>query len=764
MNAKSGTRFIIITAVVVVLALCCSIRLFDLQIVKGSDYREQANQRMYRAYSIPAPRGEILDCNDKPLVKNRMGYSIQVQKIDISDDELNRILYDAAALAASYGSRIESAFPIVADEKSGELKFDFNIEQNGGTRKVDGVKLAKNAVVSSTKNKSSETVAKTDEEKREEEEKAAKKLEEWKKENKLTDYSSAERILDYYKKKYSVSSEFTDKQALTVTAIRYAMEKGRFSEKNPYILARDVDEMVLQQIKEQFTRYIGIDVLIEPVRIFEHGTMAAHILGRTGRIYAEEYAVMKDKGYGMNDTIGKDGLEKILEEYLKGIDGYQSVEMSRAGGKAQILSSKQPTPGNFARLTIDSDLQSVMEKALKENVTASAGSNGAGAAIAIDPKTGGVLAMASYPTYDLTTFNEDYEALLKAKAKPLINRALNGTYSPGSTFKPLTSVAALETGVIGPDTYITDKGKYTFYSDYQPTCLVYSSSGSTHGTINVSEAIGVSCNYFFYDVGRRTTIDVINEFAEKFGLGQNTGIELQESTGVIASPENREKMGGTWYPGDVLQAAIGQSDYMFTPAQLASYISTVLNKGKRYSLHLVNEIADYDTGNVVFKKEPKVLSDNPISDSTYNAVKEGMRRVVTNGTASGAFASSKYKAAGKTGTAEVPGGADNVLFVGFAPYDDPEIVIAVIIEHGANSHFPAMVARAVFDAYMEIKDGTFEASEGESSDSQDKRYDTPITAVPTEDGKSDKSDSSAGKRPESREEDEKGESEGDGTL
>ncbi len=213
---------------------------------------------------------------------------------------------------------------------------------------------------------------------------------------------------------------------------------------------------------------------------------------------------------------------------------------------------------------------------------------------------------------------------------------------------------------------------------------MYSSAGATHGTINVSEAIGVSCNYFFDDVGRRTTIETIDDYATKFGLGQATGIELPESTGILASPEYREKMGGIWNPGDVLQAAIGQSDNMFTPAQLASYVCTILNRGRRYSLHLVNEIVDYDTGEVVFRKQPEILDDNPISESTYSAVKDGMRQVVTLGTASAAFATSKYKAAGKTGTAEVPDGEDNVLFVGFAPYDDPQIVIAVIIEHGAK--------------------------------------------------------------------------------
>ena len=717
---KNGfVRFYIIIATVVLLAAACAVRLVDLQIVKGSEYAEINNERLVRAYSVAAPRGEILDNKGKPLVENRTGYSIRVQKIGLNDDELNRILYSAAKLAAEYGAETESSFPIVKDENGKSLAFDFTIEENGGTRPVEGVKYPKTTEKPDEKTSDAkETVDKTNA--GDSEEKKAEKLEAWKKDTKLTDFSSAEEILGFYEKKYAVSSEYDSDTALAITAIRYAMDKANFSEKNSYKLCRDVDMAVVQQIKEQYSDFPGIDVVIEPFRSFTKGTLAAHILGRTGRIYAEEYAEMKNDGYGINDMIGKDGLEKVLEKYLKGKDGYKSVEMSRGGGVTRILQDKEPKSGNYAKLTLDRDLQEATENALKEKISQAVGT-GSGAAIAVNPKTGGVLAMASYPTYDLSTFNEDYDKLIKSKTKPLINRVLNGTYSPGSTFKPLTSVAALESGTITPDTYITDLGKYTYYPSYQPTCLVYSSSGATHGTINVSQAIGVSCNYFFYDVGRRMGIETLDQYASNFGLGQTTGIELPESTGILASPSNRESAGGVWYPGDVLQAAIGQSDNLFTPAQLASYICTLLNKGKRYSLHLVDEVVDYDTNEVVLKKEPEVLSDNPISDSTYNAVTDGMRRVVTSGTASAAFASSKYKAAGKTGTAEVPDGADNVLFVGFAPYDDPEIVVAVIIEHGASSSFSAGVAREIFDAYMQIKNGKYKSAldkdESETADS-----------------------------------------------
>ena len=430
--------------------------------------------------------------------------------------------------------------------------------------------------------------------------------------------------------------------------------------------------------------------------------MAAHILGRTGIIYAEEYEKLKDSGYGMNDIIGKDGLEAVLEPYLKGTDGYKKVRMTSDGRYGDVVDVKPAKAGNYAELTIDAELQEAAEKSLKKRINEAVGDNGAGAAIAVDPNTGEVLAIASYPDYDPEKFNEEYEELVNKKSNPLFNRALNGTYAPGSTFKILTSVAGLETGLIDPDTYITDRGKYTYYSDYQPTCLAYSSQGVTHGTINVSEAIGVSCNYFFYDIGRRMGIEALDEYCDKFGLGKTTGIELAESSGTVASPEEREAAGGEWHPGDVLQTAIGQSDNLFTPAQISSYISTVLNKGKRYRLHLIKEVADYDTGEVIMQKEPEVISDNPISDSTFDAVKEGMRQVVADGTAAKVFGNSELKVGGKTGTAEVSDGKDNVLFTGFAPYDDPQIVVAVVIEHGASSSFAAQVGKDIFDAYMKI--------------------------------------------------------------
>ena len=681
-------RTIIIGAIVAVLAISCIIKLFNLQIVNGEEYRIQADNRTIRTYATKAPRGEIFDRNGVPVVENRSGYSIQIFKTDITAEELNKNINDIVKLLHENGDEYTSTFPIEYNEEEEIPEYNFE-KSDSAVSSADG-----------NKNKESDEEKKDREKKIQED--TAKNIAEWESQNKVDTFNTLREIVKYYAEKYEISDDFNETEKLDIMAVRYEMEQRKFSGSNPFVLATDVSNIVIQKIKETYYPTGFADIIADTIRNYAKGNMAAHILGRTGIIYAEEYEKLKDSGYGMNDIIGKDGLEAVLEPYLKGTDGYKKVRMTSDGRYGDVVDVKPAKAGNYAELTIDAELQEAAEKSLKKRINEAVGDNGAGAAIAVDPNTGEVLAIASYPDYDPEKFNEEYEELVNNNSNPLFNRALNGTYAPGSTFKILTSVAGLETGLIDPDTYITDRGKYTYYSDYQPTCLAYSSQGVTHGTINVSEAIGVSCNYFFYDIGRRMGIEALDEYCDKFGLGKTTGIELAESSGTVASPEEREAAGGEWHPGDVLQTAIGQSDNLFTPAQISSYISTVLNKGKRYRLHLIKEVADYDTGEVIMQKEPEVISDNPISDSTFDAVKEGMRQVVADGTAAKVFGNSELKVGGKTGTAEVSDGKDNVLFTGFAPYDDPQIVVAVVIEHGASSSFAAQVGKDIFDAYMKI--------------------------------------------------------------
>lgn len=681
-------RLTVIAVFVFLLAFICIIKLFQLQIVNGDEYRTQADNRSVRTFVLKAPRGEIYDRNGVPIVENRAGYSVQINKTDISDEELNQNINDLVKILHSSGDEYTSSFPIVYNKKEKLPEYSFSILSGSVD---DSLKIMRCEL--------DDELDKDDEDNKKEDE-SGEKIAQWEEKNNLTEFDTLRSIVGHFSEKYSISDDFSDEEKIDIIAVRYEMDVRKFKVSNPFIMATDVDNIVVQKIKETYTPSGFADIVTDTIRTYANGSMAAHILGRTGIIYAEEYEKLKNQGYGMNDIIGKDGLEAVLEPYLKGTDGYKNVRLTTDGRYGDVAEVKEAQPGDYAELTIDARLQEATEKALSTQIEKTVGSGGAGAAVALNPKNGEVLAIASYPTYDPDNFNKDYTKLLNSKSKPLFNRALNGVYAPGSTFKILTAVAGLETELIDPDTYITDKGRYTYYSDYRPTCLVYSSTGSTHGTINVSEAIGVSCNYFFYDIGRRMGIDTIDEFCEKFGLGTVTGIELDESRGVVAGPKEREEAGGEWHPGDVLQASIGQSDNLFTPIQLASYISTVLNHGTRYKTHLVSRIKSYETHETVLEFGKEILSENKIKDSTYEAVKEGMRQVVADGTAASVFNKSKIKVGGKTGTAQVSDGADNVLFTGFAPYDDPEIVVAVVIEHGANSAYAAQVAKEMFDTYL----------------------------------------------------------------
>ncbi len=652
-------RFILIFVLLAIFTFVCIFRLFNLQIVNGDEYKEKAENRLIRASAIKAPRGEIVDRFGVPLVSNNMGFYVLIQKIDNDDQHLNKTIATLIDFCRQDGAEYFDEFPVSGPP----YKFTF-----------DGT----------------DTKAKTTE---------------WLKDNDLKKNLSAEGVVKHYIEKYNVSEEYASQTARDIVAVRYMMSQKHFNVTNPYTFANDISMKTVQKIKECTFELKGVSVEIEPVREYPFGSMAAHILGRTDIIYQEEYEELRDQGYGMNDIIGKDGLEKVLEKYLKGSDGYKRIEQSKTGATSKSVTVKEAETKNFAVLTIDAGLQQVTEASLAENIAKTQEERGkdcySGAAVAVEIATGEVLAMASLPTYN----PEDYKKYLTDPKNTLFNRALDGAYTPGSTFKPLTSIAALEEGIITPTEKIDDKGVYKYYApSYEPTCLIWKNTGKTHGLINVSEAIGVSCNYFFYDVGRRVTIEKIADYAKNFGLGQPTGVELHESLGIVADPENRKKNGMEWYPGDTLQAAIGQSDNMYTPAQLASYVSTIINKGTRYALHLVKEVRSYDTGEIVFKNEPKIISQHGVSDSTINAVLDGMRRVTADGTAKAVFESFPIAVGGKTGTAEIGRGSDTVLFVGFAPYDKPEIAVAVVLEHGASSFYAASVARDMFEHYLGIQE------------------------------------------------------------
>ncbi len=439
-------------------------------------------------------------------------------------------------------------------------------------------------------------------------------------------------------------------------------------------------------------------------RTYYNGSVASHIIGTTGKINEAEYEQLKSDNYRINDTLGKQGVERLAEKYLRGTDGNYEME---------------PLPGHNVILTLDIEMQEVLEKSLERTIKfiSKNGSfkNGedadSGAAVVIDVRSGEVLACASYPTYDISSFNENYTNLISDKALPLWNRAVSGTYTPGSTFKPLVAIAALGEAKISVDETIEDLGIYSEYNDYRPRCWIWSEQRKTHGCINVTEAIENSCNYFFYEAGIRTGINNISSYAEKFGLGKLTGTGLIEETcGIVANPDNkkeiiREADSQGWYSADTLQASIGQSVNSFTPLQLANYIATIANGGTRYKLSLIKSIHSSFDGNTIKECYPEIMEQIDIDELSLKAVLQGMKNVAEEGSAKGIFSGYPIAIGGKTGTAQVGSKvSNNALFTAFAPFDEPEIAVCVVIEHGVRGVNAAYVAKDLFDYYFGFDD------------------------------------------------------------
>lgn len=659
MNKRYYPIYAIIAAALAVII----IRLINLQLINGEALAQKSEQRLLSKTPVLAPRGEILDRNGRPLVVNRIGYAIEMHYVKgRQQEELNRMILRLLSLIGEDGKKPSHAFPL-----SAEGEFTFGDE-------------------------------------------AEKAL--WEEENGILAGAAAADVISFFSQKYKIPEDFPLAERREVIRVRYDMAKSGFSISTPYTVVTDVNTDTITRVKEQGIDIEGVVISTVPIREFVNGNTAAHILGRVGKIYKDEYEQLAGQGYSLNDLLGKQGLEKYLEKELKGIDGVTSVSPDEGFG---LGGERAPVQGNNAILTIDLEIQKVTEKALYDIIQSvrakSGGKIGEGAAadrgamVVIDVRNGEILAIASYPTFNPQTFNEDFAELNTDPKKPMLNRAIKGIYAPGSTFKMATALAALEYGIITPEEKILDEGIYKFYKSPRPVCWIWKSQGRTHGWVNVSAALEQSCNYFFYDVGRRLTIERLNEFQKRLGLGVRSGIELveEEAKGRIAGPEERRKTGARWEPGETLQAAIGQNDNAFTPLQLANYVATIVNGGTRYRPHLVRGIRRADDGALLKENLPEAIEKINIKPENLNAVLLGMQNVVEGGTASSAFRDFNIKVGGKTGTAQTPQGADNALFVGYAPYDEPQIAIAAVVENGAHGASIAPAVREVIDAYFNNK-------------------------------------------------------------
>lgn len=645
--------------------------LYDAQVVHGSENRARSITSNTASETVTASRGIITDRNGKVLVSNRLAYTLVVDKSSFGKNEaaLNAAIWQLIQLCQEQGVTWNDTLPMTT----------------GSSPQLTSKSLTKS-------------------------------FREYLDGNKLpTDGGSAE-VLAAMRKLYKVDDSYTDAQARLIVGVRYELD-GRSS----YTFAEDVSTELLGRITDG--KYRGVTIKTAAARVY-NTKLAAHILGTVGAIWQEEwrsdestgYVGYADKGYNMNDLVGKDGVEKAFEEYLHGKDGKRLITTDENGKITGELYTREPQPGGTVALTIDIDLQHVVEDTLASTIQGMIDKDSnerGGAAAVIQVGTGEVLAMASYPTYDLETFNQDYEELVKDERLPMFNRATQGVYAPGSTFKLCTSVAALEEGIITPSTIIEDKGIYTYYVDPQPMCWIWRQAHTTHGRINVSQAIVDSCNYFYYEVGRLTGIKKLDEYATAFGLGQSTGIEIGDVSGVLASPEWAEAHDREWTDGQTITAAIGQSYNLFTPLQLANYVATLVSGGEHYEAHLLKNVKSYDNSRVidVYGKGP--LNDLNISDSTMAAVTKGMHDLTYDSLRS-AFSRCVVEAGAKTGSAQVGTDIANGTFVAYAPYDDPEIAIAIVVEKGGSGSLLANAAVDIINAWF-TRDGTGATAAGEDT-------------------------------------------------
>lgn len=672
MNRTNHTlwRVCLVGLMAIALTITMAVRLLRLQLTAAAEADSSArvgNTTLYTR-TIPAVRGEILDRYGRKLVANQITWQVEFAYRLWSKSAQNDVLTELIALCGAHGRVYDDHLPIQADGNTFRPEISED-DQQRWSRFLTAREWA-------------ETL-------------------------------SAAELMASLCERYGIDAELPPETQRALVGIRYDMETGRFSNLEPFVFLTDISTELGICIREQAEHLPGVQITSVAKREYQT-PYAAHLLGYLGPISRSEYEALSAEGYQLNDRIGRDGVEKAFESELHGQDGYEKLRLASDGHVVDIADEQPAQAGNNVMLTIDIRLQGAVERALAEQIElmvaegvedpTKAQDVAGGAAAVVDVRTGDVLALASYPTYDLSRFNELFSELNSDPLTPMLNRAVSGIYSPGSIFKMVTAVAGLELGIITPETVIADTGIYRFYDDYQPTCWLYSASRMTHGDETVVTALRDSCNIFFFDIGRQIGIEQLADYARGFGFGQYTGIELSgESRGYVASPEVKQKLeGSAWVSGDTLAAAIGQSSNLFTPLQMASYIATLANGGTRYETHLLKYVCSNDYSSVLSATQSVIAGRVDLSEQTYRTVMEGMSEVTENGTAASSFKNYSIHVGGKTGSAQVSSGTANSVFAAFAPFDDPEIAVVVIVEHGGSGNRIAPIARSIFDAYFEL--------------------------------------------------------------
>ena len=656
------------------------LRLIFLQLVNSDSFKAQATNTTDYNFTVTAARGDIVDSAGRRIAASTTSYNVVLSKLLMGDEDLDAMLQRIVELLEAHGEKWNDSLLIGEPDAAGHYSFTAQADSTSDQKALAAMKDSLG----------------------------------------LQQYATADDVMEKLVEDYKLESYPLHWQRV-LGGIHYEMQQQAFSNVNNFVMAENVSEVTVATIKENSLTMPGVEIVETSTRSYDEGDIIPHVLGRVGKITAEKWKVtdengqttypLREKGYNMNDMIGVSGLEAVYEDELRGKDGVETITRSSDGVIVGTAMTTVPEPGHTVQLTIDSAFQQAVDKALAKNIeminsTYNSGSSAkaaAGAVVVISTKDGSVLAASNYPSYDQNLFATQYSQYSSDPGLPLLNRALQGLYTPGSTFKPAVAVAALDSGVINRFSTVYCNGVYTYYDDYRPKCTRHGHSGN----IDVITAIKWSCNIFFYDVGRRTTSDVYDAYAYKLGLGQRTGVEVNEAVGRLTKKTDKN------YTSSLdIQAAIGQGNTVVSPIQLATYAATLANNGVRYRTHFVKAILDTNTGEVLSETQPEVMDIIEGNGNTFDLVRQGMTLVPS--TISGKISSYPIAIACKTGTPQrsetYASGKHylNAMMIAYLPADDPEIAIGITVEYGGYGARTGDLVVDIANAYFAMKDGTLE--------------------------------------------------------
>ena len=673
-------RMRVLVAAACILMLLYGLRLIFLQLVNGDDFKSQATNTTDYKFTVTAARGDIVDSRGERIATSVTGYNVVLNKLLMGDEDLDGMLQKIVELLRANGESWNDTLLISQPDAGGNYTFT---AEEGSTRDQKALAAMKDNLG-------------------------------------LQQYATANDVMEKLVEDYDLASYPLSWQR-TLGGIHYEMQLQAFSNVNNFIMAENVSEATVATIKEHSLSLPGVEIVETSTRSYEQSTVLPHVLGRVGKITAEKWKVtdengqttypLREKGYNMNDIIGISGLESAYEDELRGKDGVETITRNSDGVIVDTALTTVPEPGHTVQLTIDSRFQKAVDKALAENIDMinrvyNTGSMkaAAGAAVVLDVKDGSVLAASNYPSFDQNLYATQYSEYSADESLPLFNRALQGLYTPGSTFKPAVAVAALDSGLINRYSTVNCTRVYTYYKDYRPKCTQH---GHGNGPIDVVNAIKWSCNIFFYDVGRRLTSDVYDAYAYKLGLGQRTGVEVSEAVGHLTTKNDSNYMESL-----DIQAAIGQGNTVVTPVQLATYAATIANRGTRYRTHFVKAILDSNTGEVLQETQPEVMDVIEDKGETFDLIQQGM--IGVSQTIS-ALANYPYTIACKTGTPQRSEGYysgssyrhyTNTMMIAYGPTEDAQIAIGIVVEYGGGGARAGNLMADIFNAYFAMQDGT----------------------------------------------------------